>query len=451
MASPIEAKLTRYYSGNTLNGTAITLKHDYNPKPGDGESDITENIPIVITGVQATVQSTINSINQYLLDARSRAKNQFGDRVYIEARASASATWRRSEIIDGRLSVTDGGIRAGLTSGLRTPATLTITRRGWFEETELQNVLFYNANGTTTQEEGNNPINLYNCSSEAGTVPSKLENYAVVDAANIVGDLPTPILINIGNPPGETAVDKYLISLVASHYGTVSPVYYFKDQSGTADATCSGGAATSYTLSTSSETNMFTIAITGADTFSQLGGESFHILARFRNNTSLANVKFRLKFLSGSTTVWSGPQILLSDTDIIQDLGVMNIPPGDSGSWGAGNLVITGQRTTAVSETIGLDFVQFFGGDYAELRGLVDLTADGYLSYGGADRGLIHIQGGGAPTRDWIAYGADALRVYPGRDNMLLILSQTSTPGTAEIDHATTIEAFYRPRWSTPL
>lgn len=55
MANPLELKITRYINGDsitdTLNGSAITLKHTYNPKPGDGESDISETVQLVLEGL----------------------------------------------------------------------------------------------------------------------------------------------------------------------------------------------------------------------------------------------------------------------------------------------------------------------------------------------------------------------------------------------------------------
>ena len=81
MANPLELKITRYINGNsitdTLNGAAVTLKHTYNPKPGDGESDISETVQLVLEGAQATVQSTVNTINRYLADARARNENGY--------------------------------------------------------------------------------------------------------------------------------------------------------------------------------------------------------------------------------------------------------------------------------------------------------------------------------------------------------------------------------------
>lgn len=449
MASPLEVKLTRYPNGDTsLAGSAITLIADYAPIPGNGIDDISESIAIEIAGNKATIIAAINSINVFLADARARGENGYGDLVYIEARTGTSASWKRSEILDGRCGLTEAGVRL-LDKGLRAPATLTITRRGYFEDSTYYSVEFYNTNGTILPKPNDNPINLYNCNSGAGTAPTKLQNYAIVDAADIIGDLPAPMGLLIGNTAG--SIDKYYVSLTTPYEGTATPSYYFYDFSGTADATCSGGAAASYTLSTAAEADMFSATMTGGSLFRQLGGAPYHVIARFRNNTSLANVKFRLKIKNGATTVWTGPQFLLPNTDIMQDLGIVNLPPGLPYNFGSGTLVISGMRTTGVSETIGLDFIQLFGGDYAELQGLATSDTGHYVNFGGKNKAIVRFGTGAVLYLDWITYGGNTLMLRPGKDNMFQIVSQTSTAGTAEIDHLNSMSASYYPRWSSPL
>jgi len=453
MASPLEIKLSRHrYGSSLLNGSEITLTHWYSPKAGNGVDDITESIPLQLTGSQSAVQLTINSINKMLDCARQFDENGYGDQVELMVRAGTASAWRTSPIRDGRLSVTEESVQAGLSSGDRTPATLNITRAGYFEGGTANFIPFYNGNGTANATDG---INLLNCADSGGTAPALRQNYAYVNPADIQGDLPAPMTLWIRNEiDGGSAlpVSKYFISAMTPHYDVISNANYYRDFSGTADATCSGGAAATYTLSTSDETDMFTANIASATTFLQLGGAPYHIIARFRNNTSLANVKFRLKFKSGTTTVWAGPQFTLPNTNIIQDLGVVNMPPGASFGWGDGNLVISGQRTTASSETIGLDFIQFFGGDYAEFTGIVNAGDHDYLYIVGRYEKIYRLNSfGNFPVMDWTANGKTALMLRPGDYNMLLILAQTSTPGTAEIGHWNKLEGSYSPRWSLPL
>lgn len=447
MASPIELKIARKTYADDL--LEVSLVHTYNPKPGNGMDDISESIPLVLEGSAATARTTINSINDLLQQARQRDENGYGDDIYLMTRTGGTAeTWRRSRILDGRLSITDGGIIAGLASNDRTPATLTITREGYFEDDTLVAAAFYNSNGTMASD---SPINLFNCNSGAGAAPNKLENYAILNSENIQGDLSSPVRFSLENG-GTATVDKYFVSMFASGYGTAQPSYYFKDFSGTADAGCSGGSASVVSLSTAAETDMFTANVNGATNYRQFGGAAFHVVARFRNDTSLANVKFRLKFKSGTTTVWTGPQFLLPNTDIIQDLGVVNLPPGEKSAWSDGNLVITGQRTTGSTETIGLDFIQFFGGNFAQLDGLVPVAQNGIITYDGILKTITRYAGGGGnTTSDWIVYGSSGLMIQPGKSNIFMIAMQTSTAGIAPINTPTPIEAYYRPRWSLPL
>lgn len=454
MASPLELKITRYVNGDsitdTLNGSAVTLKHTYNPKPGDGESDISETIALVLEGAQSTVQSTVNTINRYLADARARNANGYGDRVYLEARAGTAAEWRRSEIIDGRIALTEGGMQAGLSSGTLVPAQLFITRRGWWENTAGTFLPIYNSNGTATS--GTGWVDVFNCADGTGSAPNKRENWVKLAAAGISGDLPAPVTTWIKEQTASFPIQNIYVGKVTGNYGTaaISMSNYYVDFSGSADANCSGGSFSPASISTDAETELFRHTFSTTETMIQLGARPYHVMARFRDANSFADVRLRLKLLTGSV-VWTGPKFMLaSTTNLIQDLGVVNLPPSLASEYSGLTLKIYGTRITGDTETINLDFLQFFGGEFVKLHQLVPSAYDLY-KYGGANGVLTRYDDHyiTAPFMDMVGYGAPSLTVEPGKEHAFMFLANGTA--SAPITNNMEIRMEYRPRWSSPL
>lgn len=450
MASPIELKLSRYLDDDTtLNGAEVTLAHIYNPKPGNGDDDVTESIPIFLEGEKSSVISTAGNINRMLAAARKRNEQGYGDRVYLMARAGTADAWYRTPIIDGRLAYTDDGIIAGLSSGQRTNATLSVTRRGWFEDSSESWLALSNANGTIT---GLNYLNVYNCNDGAGTAPNKRNNYAVAGSAIVTGDLPSPVRLEIKN--NGTALSSAYVCASPSQYGAAIPAAYFADCSGSAIATCSGGSATVTSISTDAETTLASIDIQN-DNLKKLGGAPFHVIVRFADTTSLNNVKFSMRIINGAGTsvVWSSGWFMFPNPyEVMQDMGVINIPPGNISEWWSGNVRIVGKRITANTETIKIDYMAFFGGAFARIRP-VDYSRIKYgdkVIFGGGDRVLTRWDAGysTAAVKDLYAVGADTLTLYPGVDNVMLFATQ-GTAADAPIENQIAVRASYRPRRST--
>ena len=457
MANPLELKITRYINGDsitdTLNGAAVTLKHTYNPKPGDGESDISETVQLVLEGAQATVQSTVNTINRYLADARARNENGYGDRVYIEARAGTAAEWRRSEITDGRITLTEGGMQAGLSSGTLSPAQLTITRRGWWENTAGTFLPIYNSNGTATTDVSDWYVDIFNCADSSGTAPTKRENWVKLAAGSISGDLPSPVTTWIRQQGTALAVRSIYAGKVVANYGTSALVMsdYYADFSGSADASCSGGSFSPASISTDAETELFTATFTTAESMMRFGGAPYHVMARFRDANSFADVRLRIKVLSGSTVVWTGQKFLLaSTTELIQDLGIVNLPPGLPSEWNSFSMKIYGTRITGDTETIKLDFLQCFGGEFVKLYQLNPSTNDLY-KWGGENKVLTRYANHFTTlaTMDMVGYGAESFTVEPGKEHAFMFL--IGGTASAPIDNNAWIGMYYRPRWSSPL
>lgn len=445
----LTVKLDEHYSkgmtsGGQIKSVALNIgEGGYSPKPGDGISQISETLEIYITGANsAAIQTTINTINQMLQIARERKKTGIGHRIYLMADAENGNNWYGSEVLDGRVTLTEDGVEGGFSNG-RAEARLSLTRVGYFESIGENYLPISNSNGTTTS--GGTFVNLFNCMDLSGSSPNKLDNHVEVAIANIAGDLPAPVKFQFTNTTAGALKRLYVGRTLGWYANAVWLPPLYQDQSGAADAACSGGAYASASISTDNETDLFTI--TWGDVFAYLGGDLYHVMARFRNNTSLANVRFRLKLVSGSVVIWSGPLAPLATTDIIQELGVVNLPPGDPTMWSSLSLVISGKRTTAATETIQLDFVQIIGREFAKLEYLTPLAQNEDTLFGGALKSRYRF--GTVKAMDIVVYGAESLTVIPGMVNAFFFLAQTSTANTAEINRKLSIRASYRPRRST--
>lgn len=443
----LEVKLTEISEAGyqSADVTLAVAEGGYSPKAGNGVDEITETLEIYITGANAAaIQTGMRTIGKLLETARYRSEEHVGHRVYLMARVSGETNWWQSEILDGRILLTETGVEGALANG-RADARLTLTRDGFFSMQLQASVWMSNPNSPS----GTNIATIFNCADESGAAPNVLANYVLVAEEDIQGDLPAPVYIQLTNKASVNDFKKIFIGRTLQHEKQYNLVLsrFTKDFVGTADATCAGGSFASASLSTNNETTLFSFSIPETNMM-DLGGDLYHILARFRDNGSLGNVKFRLQLLSGSTVVWKGPQIRLENTDIMQDLGVANLPPGPYYQWDDVTLAITGQRTTAVTETVELDFLQFFGREFVKLKMLVSIGPNQRLDYGGRDQYLSSVDATGYHM-DVIAYGADTLTLRPGQDNAFWFLVQSTDPNTAAKDHKSNINMVYHPRRST--
>ena len=111
---------------------------------------------------------------------------------------------------------------------------------------------------------------------------------------------------------------------------------------------------------------------------------------------------------------------------------------------------VYGTRITGDTETINLDFLQYFGGEFVKLHQLVPSSVDLY-KYGGENRVLTRYNDHyiTAPFMDMVGYGAPSLTVEPGKEHAFLFLANGTA--SAPITNNMEIRMEYRPRWSTPL
>lgn len=427
--------------------TLTIAEKGYSPKPGDGETDINETIEIYLTGAAAVnVQDKVRAINLMMMRASKRKRIGVGDRIYLMVHVAgevddvAADVWYGSEILEGRLSIDESELEGPISNG-RMNARLAITRKGYFEDGAIRYLPLTNANGNRIQV-----VNIYNCMDLSGSAPNKLDNHVEIAASDIKGDLPAPVRFTL-SLAGTGPVERIYLSKFLNHYGgesAVYPAYHYYDISGSADAAASGGAYKSQTISTNNETAITTVNLDSV--FLRLGGDLHHIMARFRSTSSLGNVQFRIVLSSGSTVIWRSRPLRLSNTSQIQDIAVCNMPPTGRGLSISLSLALTGQRLTSNTETIELDFLQFFGREFIKLESVTGVIETSSIIYFGGSNNDRHRLYSGQTMMDLIPYGADSLTLTPGQANGFFFLMQSNN---ASINYWATVGAEYRPRRST--
>jgi hypothetical protein len=447
--SLLEVKLLEVAQNGTMDNpyTEVPLyvaEGGYSPKPGDGVTDVSETLTVYLLGSDAAgVQSSLAAVGRLLTHARERAKTKVGNLIYLAVRVSTETAWWGSEVVDGKITLSELGVEGPLTTG-RAEARLTLTRQGFFQRDTLAYPVLLNPN---TDEQTLGATIVGNCMDGSGETPFILANYFQIKEEDILGDLPAPIFFRIQNLSSTASLSKVHVGRILQkdkYDFTFSN--FCQESSGYTDTSCSGDQYGSASLSSNAETTLFSFELLAP--FYDLGGDLFHVLARFRSNGSLGNVKFRLKLLSNGVEVWKGPQKRLANVELIQELGIASLPPGPWWQWNKFTLVVTGQRTTAVTETIQLDFLQFFGRQYAKLWAMNSLGQYGQIYYGGplyeadsywgVERGV-----------DVIVYGARSMVLLPGTDNGFLFLAQSDVAASAPTDWCLYVNGEYYPRRST--
>lgn len=337
-------------------------------------------------------------------------------------------------------------------AGTETSVTITYERDGYWEASGLvTTITITNPNGSGTL------LGIANCNDNSGTAPNKLINYVDIDTSDVDGDLPTPLYIQVNNIENVSTGHKriYAGGLGAQGTAYLPTTLFFEAESATSvggsnvsDASCSGGYKKTIPISADGENNLLEWTINDPNYFY---GHWYKIIARFDDVSSLGNVKFRWQLRSGTTVVWEGPQFLLeNDTDLIQEMGEFPLPIFFN--WN-GSIVIrlTGQRTTSVTETLNLDYIQLMAAHTAiKAVGLnsLEYSETAYLPFQNSfphKRAVRYTSS--KNLNDWYMEWNRAVYINPGQYYRLHFVIQSETGGTAEIDRNSAIACMYRPRY----
>lgn len=279
-------------------------------------------------------------------------------------------------------------------------------------------------------------------------------NYVDIAAAQIAGDLPAAVRLEITNTNAAPSLETVWIGL--NHSASplaLAHVLELEDSDTGADV---GDAATSSAQKRSYSVTTTNAKVTGwtltSEQLTSADGAFFRVMARFADATDIENVKWQLKLFRSTTEVWSGGQNQFDDTHaavthLIRELDTVPLPHFVPENSAPTDLILAlwGQSTTGAPVTIVIDALAIMALDgWRVLRSLVGIAQNAVLFDDGIT-GTVYQEISSEQVTDIIAQG-DPLTLWPNKAHRLYFLFHSLTNDTAEFDRTATLSMFYKPR-----
>jgi hypothetical protein len=312
----------------SLSGTSPVLGVTYFPQTSqyrNGEwQNVTEDAEVNLRGTHTAIRAAVASIELLLQAAIRRQETGVGDKVYVTF-APLSETAYRSEVFDGRVVwSTDPGLRRlGDTNPTVRIDVIWTRAPGWDGDlTQISLSASGQSASTSARTITNDPAN---------------GNWVQMAAAQVTGDMPTPVMLELTNASGGAQAYRKLFVNVNAGSDPANLVHYLQAEAavsgGTAaaDATCSGGNRWSVTLSTTPTTYQWTLP---AADMQRTKGRRARITARIKSIAGATYVRPKILDSGGAQVLWSGDELYLGSlTDtVLLDLGIVPLPPGGYGA-----------------------------------------------------------------------------------------------------------------------
>lgn len=441
------------------------------------DQSIDDQIQIAMVGSSAVNLANKDTLNLMLARARDYAGARTGPKVYIEGDLLNDGVYWRAQVLDGSIAWSDD-----MRSGLQTKfayGIVYITRKPWDgprlqlpisnlnAEADLAGLTVVNSSRQIA------PISLMGWgdgsvigwgdgSLMAWGVPSSgPENFFDIQGADIQGDLPAPIEIQITNNKSGSAKNKefYLFHNIYSNPLTFNHMINADAFTGGTvtvadDADCQGGKKATLSWTGTDETLIATAPISSVLATNAAGGR-FKILARWKGAFPYTDMFLRFRLLTSS-----GEEIRKSDLTFItsprelSDLDPTRILPSahNLSDMEDVKLALYGARNHSGTHTLVLNYLQLSpvsgngGWKYFEA------TDDGIaytetFIHDDIERHNYRINTAGKRSPNFTGVGGPILLV-PGQDQRIYI-NQCDKDGAAKINQEWTVKLFYRPRRSS--
>lgn len=404
-------------------------------------ANVVESVTVsVAASTFATVQAAVQALETLFAQAHHRAKTGKGAAVYVEYRAADSGTVYRSELLHARMEPDRETASEGWIADSALRYVIAWQRRFYWEG-ERTELALENGNGGPTT----GGLTIQN------TTDATHFNYVELDGTAIGGVLPTPLEVRLYN--SYNSATRASLVYVAENVFSAPTAFSHILEGEDADYVAGSAAATTSAISSNGEYQRATWAGDGftrvfswdlsTTVLGYTQGFWFRLLARVISVSSDARVKLRVTFAT-VTAVVETVDVALDDT-IIQNLGVIQLPP-----WLAGETSLYTVRLDVYAQrtgggTIDLDFVQVTALDgYRELRPsgygtpyLSTLVDDGiggslYVLYGSSKAGYYVLRG-------------TQINAFPGKDARLYFLADSHS-GEFDIARTHSVRVYYRPR-----
>ena len=414
---------------------SMVVSPGYKPTSTSGNGTVTDAIPLYLYGSTPGAMQTAIATLQRLLNVAKLRNVDAGPMLYLTVQLSSDASAWRSKIVDARLDLRESSLQVFGQAGM--DALLYIERVPYFEGAEVE--LQLSANGQSAATGGrtvtNDPAN---------------GNWVQIAAAQVGGNLPAPIRLQLTNTTGSAQFYSRLLLNVNAYSDPANLVHYLQGEarlSGgtvTVDAACSGGNRLDFSAGS---TPTFVWTLPAAD-MQRTKGTRARILGRFSGIVGNLYVTPQIRDSAGSVVLWTGDELsvggIAAAHAAYEDFGVVPLPPGGYGAtWGALTLALR-FRGTAVVE---LDVLQLSMLDsYRSLEmALVSVANNAALVHDGTEESTYVLSGG-----VWyplaIAYGGP-LMLQPNTLQRIHVLHNLAT--TAPIANTWSVRAYHRPRRST--
>ena len=332
-------------------------------------SDLAETLVIFVTGSSGSqVQTRISALERLLESARRRTAWGVGPVVYLHLQIDGEASTWRAELRDARLEAQEEALR--LWPNLAPTFNLYIRRAAIWERTTLVQIPATNGNGT------NNTAGLTVANHDDS---SGADNYIQLAAADVLGNLPTPLVLELTNNTGAAVQYDQILLACNAFSDPANFAHVLQAETGLAsggssasDSSCSNGSMVQRTF-TGSDSQQYNLTQT---LLQDALGHDFHLLVRFKARTADVYVRPNIYDSSGVFPLWTGNEVhlpLLSSA--LSDLGVIPLPPGGySANFGAMRLRLDWRATGTV--TVETDFLAFFpAATFRRLKVLASVAA----------------------------------------------------------------------------
>lgn len=402
--------------------------------PGVAYRNVTRTLDLLLKGANTSALQTLaRSIDALLVSAHRRQRTGKGPRVYLQIQLDSEASTWRTEILTGRLRMSDEALQQWISK--KVEAQLFVTTRFYWEgpETELQL-------STSNQSAATGGRTIKN-HDDSGTGD---DNWVQIASSQIGGDLPTPVKLTLQNTTGGSVGYRNLFLAVNAVSDPANFAHILEGENRktgygtvTGDANSSNGNYNAYSFTNAGEIQWDLSSGLMQDT----QGRWFRLLARFVSWSGTdIYVKPVLKETNGLVSLWEGDEVKLGTSGSqFVDLGAMPLPVGGyQVAWGAQVLSLVVRATGAA--TLNLDFIQLTPLDsyrWIVQRGLL-IANSGTITDDNIE-GITHAGGQAVYSPK-----TGPLFVFPGVTQRVLVLQDTGS--ASNITQTFSVRAYIRER-----
>ena len=312
---------------------------------------------------QTEIQTAKQQLQRLLTKAERRQNSRSGSAVYINFGPYNISGSYRSEILGGRIDMTDRSFNATHWGNRKVEFMMTFTRRYFWEGDEVTIGDIKNSHGTGAS------IQVYNHND------SGHNNYIEISASSVTGEISTPPKISLINSAGSTMYprDIFISHNVINNPGSFSHMIEGESASTSgsivASANYSSGSALQMWTGASSLTTQnrrATWELTGS-ILDNCYGSHFAILARLDGTPVTASTYVQVKLVypwsTGLSVLFEGPEIEISPVlsatyDGIFNFGTLKLPPNLSFTSGFDSIGLSMYVRTSASYYINVDYIQ---------------------------------------------------------------------------------------------